>query len=176
MAHFIFLDRDGTIIRDKGYPHRIEDYELLPGAAEGLARLAALGYRLAIVTNQSGIGRGLFDEAAYERFEAYLHDDLEAKGVEIAASLHCPHTPDADCECRKPKIGLFKRAVKELGANLSESWMIGDKPSDLEAGRNAGCRGSVFIRSEKYAAEGCLSAGDLVEAATVIERALKEDS
>ncbi len=173
MARFIFLDRDGTIIRDTGYPHRIEDYELLPNAAEGLARLAAQGYRLAIVTNQSGIGRGRFGETDYQRFEEHLHNDLDAKGVEIAASFHCPHTPDANCDCRKPNIALFKQAERELGAELAESWMIGDKPSDLEAGRNAGCRGSVFIRSDKYDAGNYLSATDLVEAASVIERETK---
>ncbi len=168
MARFIFLDRDGTVIRDTGYPHRIEDYELLPGVVEGLERLRALGFRLAIITNQSGIGRGMFPESDYHSFEAHLHRDLEAKGVPIEASLFCPHTPDADCACRKPRTELFERAVRELDADLSESWMIGDKPSDLEAGRNAGCRGSVFIRSPKYTGWGP-SADDLLEAATLIE-------
>jgi len=172
LARFIFLDRDGTIIRDTGYPHRIEDYELLPKVVEGLAQLRTLGYQLAIVTNQSGIGRGFFLEADYHRFEAHLHRDLEERGVPIAASLFCPHAPEDDCACRKPRTALFEQAARELDADLSESWMIGDKPSDIEAGRNAGCRGSVFIRSPKHSGpDPC--ADDLLEAAAIIELATK---
>ena len=143
---FVFLDRDGTLVRDTGYPHRVpQDYALLSGVPEALLRLASAGWRLAIVTNQSGIGRGLFDTAAYERFAAHLVADLGAHGVEIAGSFHCPHAPDAGCGCRKPRPGLFFAARDALGADLAASWMIGDASRDVEAARAAGCRGAVLV-------------------------------
>lgn len=142
---FVFLDRDGTLVRDHGYVHRIEDYALLPGVVPALRALAAAGFRLAIVTNQSGIGRGLYDEAAYRAFEAHLERDLARQGVTIAASFFCPHTPDAGCACRKPRPGLFHAAAVALHADLGASYAIGNEPRDAEAALAAGCRGAVVI-------------------------------
>ena len=142
---YVLLDRDGTLVRDVGHPHRLEDYELTPGAGAALARLAAAGFRLAIVTNQSGIGRGLFGWPAYERFHARLLADLAAAGVAIDATFVCPHRPDEGCGCRKPEPGLLWRARDALGAALGESWVIGDTERDVGAARRAGCRGAVRI-------------------------------
>jgi histidinol-phosphate phosphatase family protein len=110
VKRYVLLDRDGTLIRDVGYPHRLEDYELLDGVAPALRRLVDAGYRLAIVTNQSGIGRGYFGYSDFERFHARLLADLSAAGVSIDATFLCPHTPDDHCECRKPAPGLLWRA------------------------------------------------------------------
>lgn len=143
-APFVFVDRDGTLIADSGYVHRIEDYELLPGAADGLRRLQEAGFGLAIVTNQSGIGRGYYGEADFERFQAHIVRDLAQRGVRISASYHCPHRPDAGCACRKPGTALLERARGELGADLGASWVVGDQPSDVELARRAGCR-AVFV-------------------------------
>jgi len=148
---FVFLDRDGTLVRDAGYTHRVEDYALLPGVVPALRRLAAAGFGLAIVTNQSGIGRGLFDEAAYHAFEAHLEADLARHGVVIAGSFFCPHRPDAGCVCRKPAPGLFWGARDALGADLAASFVIGNDPRDAEAGLAAGCRGAVLIGPEPAA-------------------------
>lgn len=145
MSRYVLLDRDGTLIRDTGYPHRAEDYELLPGVAPALARLAAAGFRLAIVTNQSGIGRGYFDWDAFERFHARLLADLAAAGVAIDATFVCPHAPDAGCGCRKPEPGLVWRARDVLGATLAESFVIGDTERDVELARRTGCRGAVRV-------------------------------
>ncbi len=145
MARFVFLDRDGTLVRDSGYTHRIRDYELLPGVVSGLRALRTAGYRLAIVTNQSGIGRGFFDEPAYHAFQQHLLADLKKYGVAIAASFFCPHRPEAGCACRKPRPGMLQRAQKSLGAELAESFLIGDRTSDAEAALAAGCRGSVIV-------------------------------
>jgi D-glycero-D-manno-heptose 1,7-bisphosphate phosphatase len=145
VSRFVFLDRDGTLVRDTGYPYRDEDYELLPGVPEALRRLEARGYRLAIVTNQSGIGRGLFGEADFERFQARLLADLSRAGVRILRTYHCPHRPDAGCPCRKPAPGLLWRARDELGADLAESWVIGDGEADVELAARAGC-GAVRLR------------------------------
>jgi len=141
----VFLDRDGTLVRDAGYVHRSEDYALLPGVVPPLRRLAGAGFGLAIVTNQSGIGRGLFDEAAYHAFEARLEADLARQGVPIAGSFFCPHRPEAGCSCRKPAPGLFLAARDALGAELGASFVIGNDLRDVEAGLAAGCRGAVLL-------------------------------
>jgi D-glycero-D-manno-heptose 1,7-bisphosphate phosphatase len=145
LKRYALLDRDDTLVRDTGYPHRREDYELLPGVPAALRRLTDAGWRLAIVTNQSGIGRGLFDWDAFDRFQALLYADLAAVGVEIDATFVCPHVPDAGCACRKPEPGLLFRARDVLGVSLAESWMIGNADRDVEAARRAGCRGALRV-------------------------------
>lgn len=145
MSRFVFLDRDGTLVRDRGYTHRIEDYELLPGVVAGLRRLRDAGYRLAVISNQSGIGRGYYGAREYEAFQAHLVGDLARQGILIEASYCCPHRPDAGCDCRKPGTALLERARDELGADLARSWMIGDSSCDLELARRGGCRGAVLI-------------------------------
>lgn len=143
----MFLDRDGTLVRDSGYPHRDEDYDLLPGVPAALRRLQEGGFRLAIVTNQSGIGRGIFGEADFARFQARLIADLARGGVRIERTYHCPHRPDAGCDCRKPAPGMLWRARDELGADLAASWVVGDGARDVELAARAGCGGAVRIRS-----------------------------
>lgn len=145
MKRFVFLDRDGTLVRDEGYTHRIEDYELLPGVVDGLRRLREAGFELAIVTNQSGIGRGYYDEATYQAFREHLERDLAAHGIPIARTYHCPHAPDDGCACRKPEPGMLLRARDELGADLAASWVVGDRPHDVEMAERAGCAGAVLI-------------------------------
>jgi histidinol-phosphate phosphatase family protein len=112
---------------------------------EALRRLQAAGFRLAIVTNQSGIGRGLFGEDDFERFQALLLGDLRRGGVEIERTYHCPHVPGAGCPCRKPAPGMLWRARDELGADLAASWVIGDGARDVELAAGAGCRGAVRL-------------------------------
>jgi D-glycero-D-manno-heptose 1,7-bisphosphate phosphatase len=167
---FVFLDRDGTLVRDMGYVHRLEDYALLPGVVPALRRLHEAGFGLAIVTNQSGIGRGLFDEAAYRAFEARLETDLARQGVPIAGSFFCPHAPDAGCACRKPAPGLFTAARDALGAQLGASFAIGNDLRDVEAGLAAGCRAGVLVAAERPARlpQRALHAADLGAAAEEI--------
>jgi len=147
MSRFVFLDRDGTLVRDLGYTHRIEDYELLPGVAAGLRRILDAGYRLAVITNQSGIGRGYYSAEQYAAFQAHLANDLTRQGVPIEASYFCPHHPEAECECRKPRPALLHRAEQELGADLARSWVIGDSTVDVELAQRGGCRGAVLVRA-----------------------------
>ncbi len=136
---FVFLDRDGTLVEDRGYNHKLSDYAPLPGAFLACRMLSDAGYRLAIVTNQSGIGRGYFEEADFWRFQRRLLRDLACTGVPIAATYWCPHRPDEGCACRKPEPGLLFRARDELNADLRRSFVIGDSSRDLEAGERAGC-------------------------------------
>lgn len=142
---FVFLDRDGTLVRDVGYGHRLEDYELLSGVVEGLALLRAAGYRLAIVTNQSGIARGVFTHESFRRFHDRLLDDLAAAGIAIEATYMCPHHPTDGCSCRKPHPFALERARARFDADLARSWVIGDHATDLELAANGGCRGVLVL-------------------------------
>ena len=172
---FVFLDRDGTLLEDPGYLHRLEDYALLPGVAAGLAELQSAGFALAIVTNQSGIGRGYYGPAEFEAIQARLLSDLEARGVRIEATYFCPHLPDAGCGCRKPAPGMLHRAERELGADLARSWVIGDAATDARLAIGAGCR-TVCVRTGKLTSpdelpEDVPIADDLPAAAREILRA-----
>ena len=151
---FVFLDRDGTLVRDFGYTHKLADYELLPGVREGLLRISRAGFGLAVVTNQSGIGRGYYTLADFEVFQAHLCADLSRGGIRIEATFFCPHRPDAGCPCRKPAPGLLWRARDELGADLAASWVVGDQAVDLELAGRAGCRGAVLVGSDVVRGSG----------------------
>jgi len=133
-----FLDRDGTINKDLGYVHRIEDFVYLDGAVDGLRALQDMGFLLVIITNQSGIARGYYKEEDYLDLESWLLSDLRRKGVSIAGSYYCPHHPQGSvaayrrsCGCRKPGTALFYQAAKDLRIDFSRSIAIGDKPRDL---------------------------------------------
>ena len=144
-ARFVFLDRDGTLVHDGGYVHRVEDYVLLPGVIDALQSLRDAGFRFAIVTNQSGIGRGLYTEADFERFQRRLLDDLEAGGITIEATYTCPHLPDARCACRKPEPQSVLDARDRFAIDLAASWVIGDHAVDVRLAANAGCGGILLL-------------------------------
>lgn len=135
----VFLDRDGTLIEDVGYPDDPDRVRLLPGVAEGLRRLRAAGFRLVIVSNQSGIGRGLIAPEDARRVHARTLELLGEQGIALDLAKYCPHAPDEGCDCRKPAPGMLLDAAGELGVDLEGSFMIGDKGTDVAAGRAAGC-------------------------------------
>ena len=166
----VLLDRDGTLVKDAGFTHRVEDYALLPGVADALLSLGDAGFSLAIVTNQSGIGRGLFSEADYEGFQRHLVRDLARQGVTLAGSFHCPHVSEDGCSCRKPQPGLLLRAAEVLNADLSRSWLVGDALRDAQAASRAGCRGAVLLGTTASGRlpAGTLRAADLTGAARAI--------
>ena len=136
----VFLDRDGTINREVHHLSNPEQLELLPGAAEGMRRLCQAGCKLIVVSNQSPIGRGIFTEARLLEIHARLAEMLAAEGVQIDGWYWCPHAPWEGCECRKPAPGMFLRARDEMGVILGESWIVGDRLSDLRAGKQVGAR------------------------------------
>lgn len=137
----ILLDRDGTLIVDTGYLSNAADVRLLPGAAEALRRLRAMGYALVVVSNQSGVGRGLTSAPEAAAVDQRFRELFSAAGIEFDAVYYCPHPPDAGCDCRKPEPGLLLAAQQELGLDLGASFMAGDRLADVAAGRNAGARG-----------------------------------
>ena len=144
-----FLDRDGVINKDCGYLHKISDFAFTNACIEALKRLQQQGYALIIVTNQSGIGRGYYTEDDYQTLTRWYNNALLTQGVTVTDIFHCPHSPDALCDCRKPKPGLFLQAQKKYPhIDFSRSLMIGDKLSDLEAAKAAGVSTLVLVESD----------------------------
>lgn len=135
----IFLDRDGTIISDVGYPNDPEQVKLLPGVGEALSTLKALGFYLILISNQSGIGRGIVTPNQARQVHLRTLSYLAEHAVDLDATYYCPHTPESHCRCRKPSPFLLQRASEELGIDLPHSFMIGDKSIDVLAGQQAGC-------------------------------------
>ncbi len=141
----IFLDRDGTLIEDVHYLSHLSQIRWIPGAVDGLRLLKNHGYRLVVVTNQSGVARGLFNEEFVELVHRTLAEELAAQGVEVDGWYYCPHHPmegrppfRRECNCRKPRPGLILEAAKALNIDLSSSFVIGDTLRDMEAGRKSG--------------------------------------
>lgn len=142
----VFLDRDGTLIRETGYLSDPDAVELLPGVARALRNLVEAGYPLIVVSNQSGVARGMFPASRVHAVMARLRERLREHGVELTAIRFCPHRPEDGCACRKPRSGLLELAAEDLDLSLRDSVTIGDKRIDAAAGRNAGGRG-VLVRT-----------------------------
>lgn len=138
----VFLDRDGVINvnRKDDYVKTVDEFVILPGALEGLAKLKEAGIPTVVVSNQAGIGRGLIDPAELERISRTMCLAASENGGDISAFYYCLHRKDEGCDCRKPNIGLFLKASQDMGFDLSESYFVGDAESDMEAGHKAGCR------------------------------------
>ena len=167
----IFIDRDGVVVEDVGYHHEIKDLKLISNAIEGLKLLK--NYKLIIVTNQSGIGRGYFAIKDFENFNNHLVQKLKKHNIKIEKTYVCPHRPDDNCECRKPKTKLIKDAEKEFNVDIKKSFMIGDKKIDIQMGHNAGCKSILVLTGngmkEKENSNADYIAKDLLEAARWIK-------
>jgi D-glycero-D-manno-heptose 1,7-bisphosphate phosphatase len=149
----IFLDRDGVIIDDVHHLSAPSQVQIIPGSAEAIAALNRAGWPVVVVTNQSGLARGLFTLDVLHAVHRRISEQLGAKGARVEAYFFCPHYPVAEvaeyrleCSCRKPKPGMLQQAARELGLDLSGSWMIGDRETDLEAGAAAGTR-TILVRT-----------------------------
>jgi D-glycero-D-manno-heptose 1,7-bisphosphate phosphatase len=149
----IFLDRDGVLIEDGHYLGSTDRVRLIPGAAEAVAALNRAGWPVVVVTNQSGVGRGLFSYESVGDVHAHLAAQLATFGAAVAAFYFCPHHPEAEvtayrieCDCRKPRPGMLLTAAADLGLDPAASWMVGDRVSDLEAGAAVGAR-TVLVRT-----------------------------
>ncbi|MGB2984707.1 MAG: HAD family hydrolase [Phycisphaerae bacterium] len=184
----VFLDRDGTIIEDLGYIGDPDEVRLIHGAADAIRRFSQAGHLVVIVSNQSGVARGFFDEAALSQVHSRLEAFLQAEGARLDGAYYCPYLdgPEAkvdayrsDSELRKPKPGMLLQAARELNIDLSRSWMIGDSPCDVEAGSRAGCRTILIGRDGSAGDDAAVTAthtvGSLLEVAAILERDVKQD-
>lgn len=150
----IFLDRDGTInVEMKPYTYRLEDFEFMPGAVEGVKILTKAGYTLVIVSSQGGIAKGIQTVEDVERFNRHIIAELKKHSVKIHGVYYCPHHPNGIikkysivCECKKPGTKLFKEAAKEFDIDFKKSWVIGDMERDIEAGIKLGCR-TIMVKN-----------------------------
>ncbi len=174
MRKAVFFDRDGVINIDYGFVGKIENYDLVPGVPQALHQLKELGYLLVLVTNQSGIARGKYTEADFFKVTQFLQENLRIADACFDGIYFCPHHPEAplaqyrqECECRKPKPGMFKKAAQDLGIDLNKSIMVGDHATDLMAAKNAGISNLYLvgehIKTEKEQVEGCICYKDLSE-------------
>jgi len=183
----VFLDRDGTLIEDSGYVGDPDDVVLLDGAAGAVCRCARAGLKVVVVSNQSGIARGYFDEDALAEVHARMEELLDEEGASLDGAYYCPFLAGKeakverfrrDSELRKPKAGMLQQASRELDIDLSRSWMVGDSPSDVEAGVRAGCRtillqpGGASKPSGKFRPD--FTVATLAQAAEIVEREMSK--
>lgn len=177
----IFLDRDGTINADHGYVHKIDDFQFIEGVGKALKQLQDKGYLLVLVTNQSGIARGYFSEAQFHQLTEWMDWSLdEDYGVVLDGIYYCPHHPEgkgefkAECDCRKPKAGMFLEAIKDLNIDPKQSYMVGDKLEDLLAAEAAGVKTKVLVKTGKpVTAEGEAKADLVLDSVVDLVRYIK---
>ena len=143
----IFLDRDGVINKEVGYLYKIEDFEFIDGVFDACLDFQSSSYKIIIVTNQSGIGRGYYSEKAFHTVTDWMLSQFKDHKVDILDVFYCPHGPDSNCDCRKPKPGMFNQANAKYHINMEASWMIGDKEADIQAANSAGISNTVLVKS-----------------------------
>ena len=163
-AKLVILDRDGVINFDSAqFIKSPDEWKPIPGSLEAIARLKQNGYRIVVATNQSGVGRGLFDMDTLNQIHAKMHKSVAAAGGQIDAIFYCPHAADSKCDCRKPKPGMFKRISETLNTDLTGVPAIGDSLRDLQASAVLGCQPVLVMsgKGEKTKAEGNLPEGTL---------------
>lgn len=150
MQKALFLDRDGVVNIEKNYLYKIEEFEFCDGIFEVCKYFQDRGYIIVIVTNQSGIARGYYSEDDFQRLTSFMIEKFKQNGIEISSVKYCPHHPDFSgyCECRKPSSGMILDATKEFNIDLASSILIGDKISDIEAGKSAGVGLNCLIKTD----------------------------
>lgn len=165
----IFLDRDGTLNKDHGYVYEIDQFEFIEGTIEALIELKSMGFALVLVTNQSGIARGIFSEQQFMMLTEWMDWSLADRGVDLDGIYYCPHHPDGKisawrdvCDCRKPQPGMLLTARDELQLDMTASYMAGDKLEDMQAGMAAGVGCNVLVRTGKPVTDQAAAAADWV--------------
>ena len=159
MKKAVFLDRDGVINRDKNFVTSWEEFEFLPGISENIKKLNDADYLVIVVTNQSGIKRGLYSEETLKQIHENMKNALEEKGAFIDDIFYCPHYDGDDCNCRKPKPGMILEAAKKHNIDLNQSWMIGDSKRDIEAGKRTGCKTILVEKNKNF----CQIIGEILQ-------------
>ena len=143
----IFLDRDGVINKEINYLHKIEDFEFIDGVFEACQYLQSLEYKIIVITNQSGISRGLYTKNDYQIITKWMVSQFKKNNISILDTFHCPHLPDSICNCRKPKPGMLLNAKNKYDIDMKKSWMIGDKETDITAAISAGITNTILVKS-----------------------------
>jgi D-glycero-D-manno-heptose 1,7-bisphosphate phosphatase len=143
----IFLDRDGVINKEVKYLFRIIDFDFIEGVFDACLYFHNLGYKIIIISNQSGIARGYYNDNDYQKLTKWMLNEFSKKGVSVLDILYCPHRPESQCNCRKPKPGMLNEAKYKHSIEMDDSWMIGDKETDIEAARLAGVNNTILVRS-----------------------------
>jgi len=158
----LFLDRDGTVIVEKHYLSTPEGVELIPGVADALKQAKAAGYVIVIVTNQAGIGRGIYTVSDYDAVARKVIELLTLEGVVVDGTYYCPHHPDSGCDCRKPAPGMIECAIADLGIDAGQSVMIGDRETDILAGKHAGVGKTILVKTGYGVHEADTTSADYV--------------
>ena len=143
----IFLDRDGVVNKEVRYLYKLSDFEFIDGIFDACLYFQKLGYKIVIVTNQSGIARGYYNENDYMKLTEWMLGQFNDNGINILDTFYCPHDPEENCECRKPKPGMLIEAKDKYNIGMKDSWMIGDKETDIEAANLAGINNTILVRS-----------------------------
>jgi len=143
----IFLDRDGVINKEKNYLFKISEFEFIDGIFDACRYFISINFNIIVITNQSGIERGLYTEIDFNKLNIWMINEFKKNNVEILDVFHCPHVTTSNCNCRKPKPGMLLEAQIKHEIDLSKSWMIGDKESDIKAAKSAGINKTILLRS-----------------------------
>ena len=143
----IFLDRDGVINKEVRYLYRLSDFEFIDGVFDACLYFQKLSYKIIIISNQSGIARGYYNENDYQKLTEWMLGQFNDNGINILDIFYCPHSPESLCECRKPKPGMLIEAKDKYNIGMKDSWMIGDKETDIEAANLAGINNTILVRS-----------------------------
>ena len=142
-----FIDRDGVINKEIGYLHEIAKFEFIDGVIEALKYIQNKGFKIIIITNQSGIGRGMYSREKFLELNKWMIDFLSTQGVKILDVFYCPHSPEERCTCRKPLPGMFLEAIKKYDIDIEMSWSIGDKETDIQAAKSSGISNTILVKS-----------------------------
>ena len=143
----IFLDRDGVINKEKNYLYKKEDFEFIDGVFEACRYFQEIGYQLVVVTNQSGISRGYYQEEDFHKITKWMLEQFESQNIKILDVFFCPHGPESTCNCRKPKPGMLLEAKEKHKIDMKNSWMIGDKEADVGAANAAGIKNTILVKT-----------------------------
>ena len=166
----IYLDRDGVINEDFGYVSKIENFKFVNGVFEACKEFLALGYEIIVVTNQSGIGRNYYSEDEFLELTKYMKNEFKKKDIDILNVYYCPHNPDDNCSCRKPKTGMILQSLNDFEINLNNSWLIGDKMSDIKKKKNGNIPNRILINENIVDSKDFLLAKSLLDSVKYIKK------
>ena len=166
----IYLDRDGVINEDFGYVSKIENFKFVNGVFEACKEFLALGYELIVVTNQSGIGRNYYSEDEFLELTKYMRNEFKKEDIDILNLYYCPHNPDDNCSCRKPKTGMILQSLNDFEIDLNNSWLIGDKISEIKCAKNGNIPNRILISEDVVDSKDFLLAKSLLDSVKYIKK------